>query len=525
MAWFSGIATDYRDFLDKVREFATSINVQTVAINAGGTGYTEGDIVTISGGTSTTAATVEVVAVSGGVVTEVQVSNAGAYSVAPATTGAATTGGTGSGLTLNTTTQAAGWTALRNAKQLFALTVPTITNGGTGYAVDDILTADTSGIGGITAVTEATFRVTAVSGGVITAISIETLGEYSANDGTAIPLTGGGGTNAEILLTMDGEVGEDQLILEGSGGGSDQIFVGVRTYTISGIGARNWELRGMTGFSDNVEIFNQPGSSPAVYDDQSPIAGGAYLPLRDVAFNYWMSIDSYRIAIVVNTGANYHSAYLGFIDRFTTDSEYPYPLLVQGSMTEPERVATSSDIGMGGWPDPIADADGDEHGPGMLRWIDGQWLPVRNGYKNSSALTSEISTTANNDPAINVWPSQGTFGSISLDDEDNWAQTSPNIFFDGGICERNVAATPDFRLEPTPNSGGALQCLFPLTMYSYALSSIIGRPRGLFWVSVSQDGASSATSEDTFTVNGKRYRVFQNVGRSEIYNFFAIEES
>src|SRR3989344_7650655 len=53
------------------------------AIVSGGTGYTANDILTVTGGTSTTAAQFKVIAVSSGVITEIRMQTAGAYSVPP----------------------------------------------------------------------------------------------------------------------------------------------------------------------------------------------------------------------------------------------------------------------------------------------------------------------------------------------------------------------------------------------------------------------------------------------------------
>lgn len=75
------------------------------AISAAGTGYTANDIVTIVGGTRTVAATVKILTVSGGVPQTVAVLTGGEYSTTPSNP-ASTSGGTGSGLTLNMT-----WTA------------------------------------------------------------------------------------------------------------------------------------------------------------------------------------------------------------------------------------------------------------------------------------------------------------------------------------------------------------------------------------------------------------------------------
>lgn len=89
-------------------------NVPTATVTAAGTAYAVGDIVTVSGGTNTTPATIYITAVSaGGNVLSASVLNMGNYTVAP--TGAASvTGGTGSGATftvnnLVSTAQFANW--------------------------------------------------------------------------------------------------------------------------------------------------------------------------------------------------------------------------------------------------------------------------------------------------------------------------------------------------------------------------------------------------------------------------------
>lgn len=77
-----------------------------LAVTAGGTGYTVGDVLTVSGGTleaSGTRTTATVATVSAGVVTGVTLTNPGEWATAPAGA-AATTGGTGSGCTLTLTT-------------------------------------------------------------------------------------------------------------------------------------------------------------------------------------------------------------------------------------------------------------------------------------------------------------------------------------------------------------------------------------------------------------------------------------
>lgn len=74
--------------------------IATVAINAGGTGYAVGDILTISGGTGV-AATVKVLTLATTAVATVEILNVGIYSVNPSASAAATSGGSGSGCTVD----------------------------------------------------------------------------------------------------------------------------------------------------------------------------------------------------------------------------------------------------------------------------------------------------------------------------------------------------------------------------------------------------------------------------------------
>ena len=74
-----------------------------------------------------------------------------------------------------------------------------IVSGGTGYTVNDTLTV----VGGTG--TAATLTVDAVSGGVITAVSVAGAGSYSANPTNPVSVTGGTGSNATFSLDISGE--------------------------------------------------------------------------------------------------------------------------------------------------------------------------------------------------------------------------------------------------------------------------------------------------------------------------------
>jgi hypothetical protein len=76
--------------------------------------------------------------------------------------------------------------------------VAKVFSGGTGYSVSDILTV----VGGTG--TAATLTVTAETGGVITAVSITTPGDYSVNPPSPSSVTDAGNSNATFTLTVKG---------------------------------------------------------------------------------------------------------------------------------------------------------------------------------------------------------------------------------------------------------------------------------------------------------------------------------
>lgn len=98
-----------------LRDLLTNQNAISVAINAGGTGYTVGDILTVSGGTAVNGlvAELEVTSVSAGVIDGVRVYKCGAYSSTPANP-VSVTGGTGSSATFNLTFETQVWTVNRD---------------------------------------------------------------------------------------------------------------------------------------------------------------------------------------------------------------------------------------------------------------------------------------------------------------------------------------------------------------------------------------------------------------------------
>jgi len=432
-----GTATDYIDLAAVIRDTAQERGLSAVAVNAGGTGYTVGDLLTVAGGTTTGAgaATIEVTSVSSGVIDGVKVKMSGAYSSDPTTTANAVTGGTGSSATIDLTMADYGWTEER----------------------------DTA---------------------------------YSGSD--------------------------REIILNGEGAGSDEIFVGIRTYNDGAV--FNWELAGMTGYSSGDIWDDQPGISPGRYDMADPDDGGAFVALATTAaqnLEYWIQIDSYAIVGVARNSTSYQSFYLGWLNPFGTSSEFTYPLCVAGNTPDPETAFNSSDIWNSGITDPIHHDANDADGPCLYRNAAGTWQSFINGFAaNGSGRT--IATDRLVFPAGG--PPTTTAGDIPeedlvFEDQFRFASTSGqnNI-----IPQSATPGTVDYTLAQTPDTGGDITFLWPATLIEWnGVNALQGEMRHVYWIH--NDGGIVA--EDDFRIGGVDFRVFQAGTRTNNWAFWALREN
>lgn len=109
---------------------------------------------------------------------------------------------------------------------------PVVAAGGTGYAVDDVLT-----VSGGTSVTPTTLRVVTVSTGVITEVEIVEPGLYSVAPTNDVSVTGGGGTGAEFTMTYTNLVtflANHLILASGFGTEADNGLKTVTAFSTSG---------------------------------------------------------------------------------------------------------------------------------------------------------------------------------------------------------------------------------------------------------------------------------------------------
>lgn len=183
------------------------MRVVSVTIPAGGSGYAVGNIITVLTGTGTAATFQVTVVTSGAVTTLVALNTGGAYTVLPTLSAVATTANPagGTGLTLNLSMGIGSVTILTTGSGYSSSTSKvlsaTISSGGTGYAVNDILT-----VTGGTSTTVATFTVNTVSSGVVTAVTFLAAGVYTFSPHNPAATTGGTGSGCTLIVTWEGPV-------------------------------------------------------------------------------------------------------------------------------------------------------------------------------------------------------------------------------------------------------------------------------------------------------------------------------
>lgn len=156
--------------------------IPTANIASGGTGYSVGDILTLTGGTSITPMTIYVSAIgAGGVISNAVVLNTGNYSVAPTTTANAATGGAGTGATFTTVATTAASVIAR--AQFFGIVFNN--NNSSGITINSLGTLLASQTGTISGTGTLQMRAGIINNTVpfVLGVSTASLGTLSYTDG------------------------------------------------------------------------------------------------------------------------------------------------------------------------------------------------------------------------------------------------------------------------------------------------------------------------------------------------------
>jgi hypothetical protein len=395
---------------------------------------------------------------------------------------------------------------------------------GTGWAVGDLF--DING-GTVVNGLNASGEILAEAGGVPSSIRLFNGGAYTVNPGVAATVTAifpsvGINLTVDTTILTTGwivdrsaiyDTPERELLMHGLGSGAEAIFCNFQTRRNTPAGVFYWEIHGASGF-DNGELFDdQPGSS-----NQTIGVDDISTPLNNGIIDYFFVIDPFHIKGIFKSGSSYTNLYTGFINTYTTAAEYPYPLYISGCSSSPARSVPYNDSSnfQSGMHDPDAflAADG---GPAALREVDGQWYRFRNAFGPNK--------NTDNPQQRGIWPCRQLLNTSLVITEVNRfsGPESINAQADEWFGGRSDFA-PDAQLDPTPDSGGDIQFLWPnLLIQQLPSIQILGELIDVYPIITKGIGA---VSEDTFTdAAGNTYIIFQNCNRTDTWAHFAIKRN
>lgn len=312
----------------------------------------------------------------------------------------------------------------------------------------------------------------------------------------------------------------DQLIFRSTGGASPEnpCYFVVQTYGFSPTGYFNWQVRALTGYATTspgyVTIPNQPGVSPP-----------CFLLLQNTTMTYWFMATNRHVKGVIKTGSSYQPFYFGFMNAFSTNSDYPYPMVVAATSGVENNIFSSTAIttafaGFNGGGDNNDDLSNtvtgfptQGYGAGYCRFVDGQWYTVKN-FQGSS---TEGYLTGGGTGQVQVWP---------------WNFLNDNQIEDSEAHEDNIAFNQAYRVA-TPGGTAVFQLaqafaspplttLWPVTLLIPTGSTLLGELDGIYWA----PGGGGLTSEDEIIDSGESPEVtnivFQNVWRTDAWTYMAM---
>lgn len=340
-----------------------------------------------------------------------------------------------------------------------------------------------SGIIGTAASVQETITVTltsatafSVSGSVTGSMGTGTVGTAFSHSKVAFTVNAGGtawvsGDTISFVMTppwvaMRSTAGSEYIWKAPGNANTDAIYVGARYFT-DPVGYYNWQLGGFTGYSAGVDFGLQPGSIT-----NSASLRGVVLPLWNQSTTYWFMANGRRVVVIAKVSSQFEAAYLGFLESYPSPAQWPYPLVVGGSMafsSEPSAGSTSWAYSNSGdqhtaFPKAKPQAANDISQL-RVRMPSGVWRGF-SSYDYSSSYGS-------------IWPYTGTMSDFR-----------PNL--DG-----SYPLLPCVLSDATPNTYGRFDGVFATTGYG--------------------NGA-----ENTLTVGRDTWLVMQNVYRNTTTNFYAV---
>lgn len=124
------------------------------------------------------------------------------------------------------------------------------------------------------------------------------------------------------VMRYDTSITNRELILKGQGySGTEEIYVGVRTYQDASADYYNLCVATFTGYVPGNTFDTQPGVR---------LSG---VPAHNQRIDYWLTVNPQRIACCMKVGTPvYEHFYIGKFFPYGRPSQYPYPIICGGML-------------------------------------------------------------------------------------------------------------------------------------------------------------------------------------------------
>lgn len=292
-------------------------------------------------------------------------------------------------------------------------------------------------------------------------------------------LTNGG---LQPSLPGSGSATDGELYLQGQGSsGTDQIIVGMQTYRNVGNNVFGIKLQGYTAFNNTLAFATMPGVSPP-----------CFTALANVSFNCFFWVNGRRIMVAARIGTTDILFGFGYMLPFATANQYPYPLVIHGSVQDITFNFQQNNFGQSSMPDPCTNGC-------QFRWVDGTWITVQHYNSANASRPSAL----NNTNAYMFWPLRDNTVSDGAE-TDNTA--SEAALFTSYSAVSQIVSSSQISAFP----------LYPVILEN--ANQLIGQMDGLFVVP-----GQGLSAGDTITVGSDTYDVFHNTWRTEFPDFYCIK--
>lgn len=195
-----------------------------------------------------------------------------------------------------------------------------------------------------------------------------------------------------------------ELIMVGNGhSGTEEIFIGFRTYHSVASDYYNMSVAGFIGYVPGNSFVTQPG-----YRESG-------LPLHNQRIDYWLCANPQRVVAALKVGTPvYVHFYTGFFLPYATPTQYPYPMFVGAMFNSAQPATRYSDTN---YTFPYRGYGSGATQNLALRFVDGSWrvtyvYPISDNWYRSNAAMNDTNGVYSLEPLVLFDSSPNVYGQL-----------------------------------------------------------------------------------------------------------------